>query len=257
MNKFENKVKDAFDNTPDVLNKIKQSDRFFVPQKEEKRSFLDIFRQKTFRYSFVSAFLLVILAVFLLNGDSSAQIYASTVTLDVNPQIEITLDENDRVISVIGLNDDGEEFLNQNIDYKRMTLDEVIEILVDRLEERGYIVSTEDNVMLIHVDGVNTEVTERVKLKMEEKMKNRMDQKGIKMEYIKSNDIELTPEQLQQARRLSEKHNINPGRVILIQQIIELDDTKRPRDLKEMTMRQLHNLHKQLQNEHRHEHSNN
>ena len=187
----------------------------------------------------------------MINGNSTNQIYASTVTLDINPQIEITLDEDDIVISIIGLNDDGEEFLNHDISYQGMTLDEVVEVIVERLEEKGYIVSTEDNVMLIHVDGVSTEVTERVKLKMEEKMKNKMNQRGILMEYIKTNDIDLTPEQLQEANRIAKRLNINPGRVILIQQIIEKDDTRKPRDLKDLTMRELHNIHKDLQNEER------
>lgn len=241
--KFESIIKEEFTNeVPDVLENIKQSNRFFVPEKPKRLSVLDIFKLKSLRYSLASTFMIVILAVFFLRGTTENQIYASTVTFDINPQVEITLDEDDVVIGVTILNNDGQDIISQNVEYKGMTLDEFLEYFIGKLEEKGYIISTEDNVMLIHVDGVSEETKARVLAYVEAKITTEANKRNQVINLLKTNEIALTTTQKQAIARLSEQYDINPGRLILIYKIRAVDDSYKISDLSELTMKELNQI---------------
>ena len=67
----------------------------------------------------------------------------SFVSLDVNPEIELTLDENDVVLSVHGANEDARVLLLGEVDLKGKTLDEAVVIITELAVELGYL--SEDN----------------------------------------------------------------------------------------------------------------
>ena len=247
--KFESKMRQELNsNTPDVLDRIKQSERFTIPEKPQKKSFLEIFNSRGVRYSLVSTFMIVILAVFMLRGTTENQVYASTVILDINPQIEITLDEDDKVMTVVALNNDGDTIINHDVEYKNMTLDEFIEYLIEKLDQQGIIISTEDNVILIHVDGVSESVKARVLEKLQERITAETVRHNKVMKFIKTNDVELTDDQLAEVNRVAKEYNINPARIIIIQRIRSLDDSYTIRELATKTMRELYNLENELTN---------
>lgn len=244
---FESKMKQEFSKqVPDVLNKIKQSERFVVPTKEKKPFILTVFKSRGIRYSLMSSFLIVILAIFMINGNTDNQVYASTVTLDINPQIEITLDEDDRVIEVRGLNDDGVSFFQTTSNFKKMELDEFIELLVERLDERGYIVSTEDNTIMIYVEGTSDQIKERVLANVQSKILTEAQKRNRIVNFVKTNEIELTTRQVRAIKQFAENNDINPGRAILIYQIREIDDTYTIQSLQRMKMRDLNALYESL-----------
>ena len=245
--KFEREFKETFESTvPDVLQSIKQSPRFKVPEKPAKRSILEIFKHRGFRFSMTSAFLIVILAVVFMQTSDTTQIYASTVTLEINPQIEILLDEDDLVISVTALNGDGDEVLTDTT-FQGMTLDEVIEYLMDRFESLGYIESDVENVIMIYVESDNETIKERVRLKVEERITAEANRIQRVVNFVRSNNYDLTEQEIKRIMDLAKELNINPGRLILIQQIIELNDTYSIPQLNRMSMRELYNLEIELQ----------
>lgn len=245
--KFKESIRQEFTkNTPDILNDIKQNERFFIPKKEEKSPFYNFLSFKSVRYSLVSTFLLVIVAVFMLTGETDNQVYASTIVLDINPQIEIVLDENDIVMTVSALNDDGITVIDKDIEYKGMTLDEVIEYIVAELDEQGYIISAEDNVVMIYVDGTSEEIQNRVLQNVESKLEKEGQKYNKIMRFVKTNDYDITPEEARELTELAAKYRINPGRLILIQQIRKIDDTYSVRELARMNMRDLYQLEKDL-----------
>jgi len=244
---FKNKLKEEFSRTtPDILDKIKSDSRFEVPAKEEKSRIFDFFKLRSVRYSLVSTFMIVIVAALLFTGSTSTQVYASTVTLDINPQLQFTLDEDDTVIEVEALNDDGDEIFINNVKYKKMTITEVIEHIVDRLERNGYIVDNEDNVVMIYVDGTSDAVKERVLNKVQTNMNASIQARNKAVKFIKSNDYDITVAEAKVILELSEDYKINPGRLILIQQIRKIDDSYTIRQLGRLTMRELYNLEKDL-----------
>ena len=243
--KFEDKLKSDFTSeTPDVLDKIKQSHRFKVPKAPEKRSISDIFRLRKVRYTFASMFVVVLLAIVFMNQQSE-QIYASTVTLDLNPQLEFTLDEDDRIISIQALNDDGEEIIQDLGKYRRQDVREILGKVVKYLFDNGYL-TVEDNAIMVYVEGVSPEIQERVQEFIENKLQEEAQRYQRQFEFIHRNNLDYTQEQLDRIHAFAQEHNIHPGRVILILEIRQADDSYTIQELRFMRMRDLHDLYKEL-----------
>jgi ribosome-associated translation inhibitor RaiA len=245
MNDFEKNIKQSLsENTPDVLNKIKQSHRFKIPEAPQKKSIFDVFKSRKFGYSFASAFMLVILAIVFINQPTE-QIYASTVTIDINPQIEITLDEDDKVINVVALNDDGTDIVSNIGEFKRVNINTVLEHLVNELYNEGYLENT-DNYMMVYVQGENIEIQERIQQMVEAKVLQEAQKYSRTLQFVRRNNLDYTPEELQQIKEISEEYNIHPGRIILIIEIRELDDSYTVLELKTMSVRELNMLYETL-----------
>jgi len=243
--RFEDKMKNDFTSyTPDVLSKIKQSSRFKIPEAPQRRSLLDIFKLRKVRYTFASLFVVVLLTVAFLNQPAE-QIYASTVTLDLNPQFEITLDEEDKVIDIIALNDDGSEIIDALGKYKREEIQVIIEKMVQSLQQNGYL-NQEENSIMVYVEGVNEQVQVRVQAFVENKLQQEASKYQKTFEFVRRNNLDYNQTELNRINEFSQETKIHPGRVILILEIRDVDDSYTVEDLRGMSMRDLYNLYNTL-----------
>ncbi|MTV49707.1 anti-sigma factor domain-containing protein [Heliobacillus mobilis] len=78
------------------------------------------------------------------------------VTIDINPSIELGLDENDLVISVRSLNQDAEKLLTQR-QLQGLHVEEAVALITDEAVKLGYLASAKDNAVVIAVTGQNKE----------------------------------------------------------------------------------------------------
>ena len=81
----------------------------------------------------------------------------STVSLDINPSIEIRVNRKDRVLDVIPLNEDGRIVVGE-MDFAGSDLDVAVNALVGSMLRNGYL-NELSNSILISVDGDNAEKT--------------------------------------------------------------------------------------------------
>lgn len=93
----------------------------------------------------------------------------STITLDINPSIEINLDRNEKVKSIIALNDDAKDILDDN--YKGKSLDDTFEIIITNLVEKGYVNKENELDVVLYVDGkiTNKMVSEKIEFEFGKK----------------------------------------------------------------------------------------
>lgn len=89
----------------------------------------------------------VCVAVFLLVKPKE-QNPESVMTLSVNPEIQFVLDQDNKVISVNAMNDDGQALITQ-VNFVGKDADEVAKLFVKVATEAGY----------IHVDTTGTQIT--------------------------------------------------------------------------------------------------
>ena len=75
--------------------------------------------------------ILVIASLFVFNNR-----VVSTITLDINPSIQINLDKNERVKKVIALNSDAKDIVKGN--FRNKSFDDVIDSITDNVVEKGY-----------------------------------------------------------------------------------------------------------------------
>lgn len=243
------KIKESFDErTPDVLSKIKNSHKFKIPQKT-KKSLSDYISVKSFSYSLATIFILALLITTVIMSGPSTPVVASTITLDINPSIEITLDEDDFVINITGLNDEGETLISRDIKYRGLTLDRAIEIIIEKANERGYIIEMgEENVILIKVDTNSEEARVRIEELLQTKIANEVNKYGQLVRVIKERNPNVTDEQIGLLIDIARTNKISVAKLLVIRRIIILDDTKTLEELKDVSVRELYRIEYRLLN---------
>lgn len=96
------------------------------------------------RKFFAAASSLAVLAAALLTGCGGApqagSVPAGTLTLRVNPEIQIAYDEEGKVLSLTGENGDGKEIVAAYPDYIGKDCQVVVQELVEEIHEAGYFV---------------------------------------------------------------------------------------------------------------------
>lgn len=150
---LENKIKQAVTHmTPDVLDSVladcKEQKGKIVMTETKKRS------PWKHRITGIAAAL-----VLLVTGVFGAQRYtagsvASTISLDVNPSIEIQVNQKENVLAVKPLNDDGKIVVG-DMDFRGSSLDVTVNALIGSMLRNGYL-SELNNSILVSVDGKNT-----------------------------------------------------------------------------------------------------
>lgn len=107
-----------------------------------------------------------LLAMFLMTGCGSgqnAQKYTSLVTLDINPSIQIQLDDDHKVVDAIAVNDDAKKVL-QDMDLKQADANVALNALLGSLVKNGYL-NANQNTVLLSVE--NDDETKRTALEEE------------------------------------------------------------------------------------------
>ncbi len=244
MNKFEQHLQNDLNNeVPDVLNKIKQDHRFKVPVKEQK-SFLDNFRFNTFSKAIISAFLVVVLAVIVLNTSTDTQVYATTVTLEINPSIVIQFDEEDRVMSIEALNDDGESIIDSSVNFNKMDVNDLIEYLVKALYEGNYLENSE-NVFVLTTEGTSSIAQDRILQSIETRINVEIAKYERVAQFLETKDMEFTRAEIAKMKIEYRRENITLGHAIMIEYISNNSDYDKE-DLKEKDTRELYDIVKEV-----------
>lgn len=95
---------------------------------------------KKLKYALMAGVLAVPCAFGLAGcGDTEPEKQDKIMNVSLNPEIEFVLDENDKVVSVNALNDEG-NFLIANANFSGKTAEEAVEIVIELSEENGFLV---------------------------------------------------------------------------------------------------------------------
>ena len=154
------------------------------------------------------------------NGQS-AQKYTSLVTLDVNPSIQLHLDEDDKVIEAIAVNDDAKKVL-QDMELEQADANVAMNAVLGSLVKNGYL-NANQNTVLLSVE--NDDDQARVALEDELSQYIYTTLKSYSIEgAIYSQDIDIDDD----VESLMNKYSISYGKANLIEDIIdENDDAKK------------------------------
>ena len=131
----------------------------------------------------------------------------STITLDINPSIEINLTRNDKVKRVVALNDDAKDIISNDLSGK--TLDDTLRLITDNLIEKGYANEDELLEVILYTDG-----------KLSNKQIEGKLSKTLKDKKIDS-DIIIVEKVTKEDEELAKKYNISPAKVSYIKSITQ------------------------------------
>ncbi len=233
--KIEQRVRQAFTNAaPDQFDSVLADCR---EQKgsaimfEEKRKTNHLFRNVA---GIAAALVLVVGGVFGVGSYRANYAVDSTISLDVNPSIEIQVNRNEKVLDVIPLNSDGEAVLG-DMDLKGTDLEVTVNALVGSMLKNGYL-SDIANSILVSVDNSDpqkgAQLQEKLTTEISQLLNNTTFSGAVLSQTILPDD---------QVQTLADRHGITPGKAQLIQQIIDQDsrytfETLAPRTINELNL---------------------
>lgn len=210
---MERSIRQAFEHaTPDVLGSVldacdKQKGTVIIMKENKKRNWIPRIT------GLAAALLLVVGAGFGWNAYQTNYAVASTVSLDVNPSIEITVNQKERVLDVNALNEDGKKIL-ADMDFEGSDIDVTVNAIIGSMVRNGYI-SDLNNSILVSVDSKDAEKGAALQNKLAKEVNALLQTdtfSGAVISQTVSRDNEL--------EALAQKHNISTGKAKLIQRIV-------------------------------------
>ncbi|MEA4940283.1 MAG: anti-sigma factor domain-containing protein [Christensenella sp.] len=145
----------------------------------------------------------------VLGGFKGYQTPVGVVSLDVNPSIEYSINVFDRVLSVRGVNEDGEVLLNQ-MDatlLKNRPVAEAVEQTIESLRESGYFPQDAENDVVLAASSYSTQHAEQ----LAEQLKGRV----ARQSDLTILSFSVTHQEVEQAHALGS----SAGKVRIVQQL--------------------------------------
>ena len=148
-----------------VFNNLGFNNNFEQNYEKKHKSFGSwSFKKISLISSFACLLLIAIIGAILILSPKPTEKpkYQAIVQIDVNPSIEMTVDENNNVTSIRGLNDEGKMLvLDEELENKK--IDEVLNMLIDLELKTGYLdVNSSENKMKVAVSSETEEINEEL-----------------------------------------------------------------------------------------------
>lgn len=179
--------------------------------------------------------------VLLLGGAAGVRLYsvnravASTVSLDVNPSVEIQVNQKDRVLRVNALNEDGRIVLG-DMNFSGSSLDVTVNALVGSMLRNGYL-SELANSILVSVDNGDPAKGVALQTRLTEEINSLLQTDaftGAVLSQTVSADGTL--------EKLADTYGISLGKAQLIREIADKNPLYTPEDLAKLTINELNLL---------------
>lgn len=219
---IETKLANAISNeVPDILDNI----LYKCEARNENVIEISKHKSKTNHSNWVKSVCATAAAVVVLVGGymgvgqyQTALAVDSVITLDVNPSVQLEVNENKKVLSATGINEDGNTILSgmeqDGVTLKGKELDEAVNALVLAMVEEGYL-SEENNSILVSVNNSDSGKSEEIKSKLLTCVEDALSENGIDGAILGQNFTDN-----EKISELAEQYGISEGKAILIEKII-------------------------------------
>lgn len=228
--KIENTLRSAVSNAvPDVLGGIMDA----CDQQKGKVIYMEKKKNNTLRSvaAIAAVFVLLIAGIFLaknFQGGSSGTL-AAVVSFDVNPSIELNVDKNEKIISAVGLNDDGREVLD-GMELKDTDLDVAVNAIVGSMLQHGYLDDTANSILL-SVSGVDGYDADTLQAKLTESVNKLLKDCSVLSQNVSDANSDLVEK--------ADKYGITVGKAKLITEIVASDSRHNFEELVGLTINEL------------------
>lgn len=161
----------------------------------------------------------------------------SIVSIDVNPSIELTIDQNDRVIKSKASNDDAAAIL-KNMNLRDKDLQEATGTIVNQLLEKGYLTkNSTDNAILISVASRNGQSPTQLQEKMADGIENVLKENNASATVLRQTDT--LSDDLQ---KFASQNKVSLGKADLVRKLTEQDSSLVASELCKMSLKDLNKL---------------
>lgn len=199
------------DSTPEVYDQIdskcKEKNMEVIYPRSNKKN--------VFRYAY-----LFVLVFFIFTGLLGVKTYknmykvSSVIGIDVNPSLEIKLNDKNKVIDIISLNEEARKIL-ADMDLKKVDINVAINAIVGSMFKNGYL-NIDSNSILVSVNNSDKQKSDKIKTmltkKIEETFKNNSLNGNIISQVINEESFDKNT-----------SNNISDGKYLLIKKVLATD----------------------------------
>lgn len=212
---IENNIRKIFaDTTPDIRDRI-LAECGEQPERTEAMKTIKFRPNFTKRFAAVAAaFVILAAAAFTAVIYTNNYTVASTVSLDVNPGIEMELSRKDRVVSIDAANEDGRKILG-DMELKGSDVEVTVNAIIGSMLKNGYL-NTDANSVLVSVEAKDSEKGAALQQKLNELIKS-----AISSDEFDGAVISQTIEHNETLKAEAERFNITEGKARLIERLVE------------------------------------
>ncbi len=176
-------------------------------------------RKKRASINRITGIVAAVAAALVITGGIGGYAYYTpygTVSLDVNPSIEYTINRFDRVLEVNGINDDGEDIL-LGLDTKKLintNIETAIEDTIEQIDAEGYFSDEDGNYVVLAASTKEEAHTDTLLTSLEGNVKQRQNVEPI---AFKVTDAEITE---------AHSQGISPGKKMMVDRLEGVSDEK-------------------------------
>lgn len=159
----------------------------------------------------------------------------AVISFDVNPSIELKVNQAERILSITPLNEDGRIVIGE-MKLKNVDLDVAVNALVGSMVKHGYI-SEIKNSILISVDSSNVEKGTQLKERLTQEVNSLLDTyavHGAVLSQTISEDARIMT--------LAQEHQISYGKAALVDQLVNQQPTLNFADIASLPINDIHLL---------------
>ncbi|MBP3293795.1 MAG: PepSY domain-containing protein [Clostridia bacterium] len=211
------KIKTAFDHAaPDILDSVLSD---IASGNSDTKPILVMGGQNNMKNTIRNLTAIAAAAVLVIGGGAGLAVYnnnykvASTISLDVNPSVEITANKKEDVLAVNALNDDGRKIIG-DMDFSGSSIDVTVNALIGSMLREGYL-SDLANSILISVEDDDANHGAQLRKKLADDVNailqvNAFDGAVLSQTVVKDSD----------AWTLAEEYGITAGKAQLVSEIV-------------------------------------
>ncbi len=233
------KLKTAFEHaTPDVLDTVLSD---IASGNNQNKQILVMGGQKNMKNTIRNLTAVAAAAVLLVGGGAGYAVYrnnykvASTISLDVNPSVEITANRKEDVLAVTALNDDGRAIIG-DMDFSGSSIDVTVNALIGSMLREGYLTDLANSI-LISVDDDDAAHGEALQKKLADDINailqtNAFDGAVLSQTIVKDSD----------AWKLADEYGITAGKAQLVNEIVAGNPVHTFEELAQLSINELNLL---------------
>lgn len=215
---------------PDVLDNVlhacdHEKGKVIYMEKKKNRGF-------TAFAAVAAVFVLLIAGIFIAKNNglgTSSNALAAVVSLDVNPSIELKVDNDEDVISATGLNTDGKKVL-EGMDLEDTDLDVAVNAIIGSMLKHGYL-SEMQNSILLSVSGVEGYDANALETKLASEVNALLKGGAVLSQNVTDADASLV--------KKADEYGITVGKASLINEIVKNSKTHSFEQLAGLTINEL------------------
>ena len=231
MSKIKKKIKGAFNSIvlPDFdMNNLEKRKGMVLVKEERKKS-------KKGLWTTLSACVAVCVCLFIgLGYFNNNMKVASTIGIDVNPSITVTVNKKEKVLDVTANNDDAKIIL-EGMDIAGSDINVAINALIGSMVKNGYIDELANSI-LISVDNPNSAESEALRQKIVDEL-NAFINSGNNISVVSQSITSSSDKE-----SLANSYGISVGKLELIEKLIAKNNLYTYEELKDLSINELNLL---------------